>query len=565
MRDWMIGCPGLPSDFKVPDGYVVRRDGVWTTEDDKPKAPVTGGPVVPVAVFMDPDGTQLVQLVWLDRGDKGDVWVTRTVPRGVVKSGRRLVTALGDVGLPVTEADARGVERWLARVEAHNRLCIPRRRLARWLGWQGDGTFVAGQDAPDRVEPAWPEQAGALAAHHPRGTLEGWQSTVSKLKGYPAAVAVLSTAFAASLLDVLGLDSFTIDISGRSTRGKTTAAKVALSAWADPSERSEALFSWRTTLLAVEKRLNLVRGIPVVLDETRVVKVPELVDQVLYQVPKNHGQARGGGWPSMLPWHTIVVSTGEQSALSFTTHQGAGARVLTLSRPPFPAGAETVAEDAAAVGAGICDDYGTAGPAFVAQLRKAFDQADGKSRIRARHAELTEAHRGATDLSGRRAPMLAALVLAAELAHAWGIVPLAPPSPGEWADLFRSVENSDDRPGMALDVVREWVASSGAALWTSNRYGTQPATGWIGRHIEHDDKATVALLPQKLREALQRAGYSLDAVLPGWQESGVLVRSGAKQAPWTPVSRLGDSKPRMYVFTPGQIEIDPDRPAEDQS
>jgi uncharacterized protein (DUF927 family) len=36
----------------------------------------------------------------------------------------------------------------------------------------------------------------------------------------------LVPAFAAAVLDVVGVDSFTIDISGRSICGKTTAAKI---------------------------------------------------------------------------------------------------------------------------------------------------------------------------------------------------------------------------------------------------------------------------------------------------------------------------------------------------
>lgn len=113
---------------------------------------------------------------------------------------------------------------------------------------------------------------------------------------------------AAPLLNPLGLDSFTVDFSGHSTRGKTTGAMVGLSCWADPTEKADGIASWHTTMLAIEKRLNLVQALPVMLDETRVVKFPELVDQVLYLVPKNHGQARGGGWPSGLPWRTIVIS-----------------------------------------------------------------------------------------------------------------------------------------------------------------------------------------------------------------------------------------------------------------
>jgi hypothetical protein len=447
----------------------------------------------------------------------------------------------------------------LARSEQANRARIPRHTLARWLGWQPDGTFVTGQDAPHRVEPAYSEQRPALAAHHPAGSLDAWQAAVARLGGYPVAVIVLSAAFAVPLLDVLGLDSFTVDVSGRSTRGKTTAARLAMSVWADPGERGDGLFSWRTTLLAAEKRLNLVRGLPVVLDETRVVKTPELVDQVLYQVPKNHGAARSGGYPSLLPWRTIVISTGEQSALSFTSHQGAGARALTIARPPIPAG-DTAVTDAETLTETLSANYGTAGPAFVTRLRAEL-AAGRASVLRGRHAYLTAVHRGDTDLSGRRAPLLAALRLGAELAWAWDVAPVEPPDPAVWAEVFHAEELTDNRPEMALDVVREYVAGNHAALWRPGVHTTPPVTGWAGRLVTTDRGLTVALLPQRLREILTRAGITLDAVLPGWQEACALQRSGEGRGAWTPNVRLDQGRPRMYVFTPGVIELsatDPD-------
>jgi hypothetical protein len=559
VSDWAEGCEAIPAGYVVPAGYEVERSGIWALREGKDgteRLPVASAPVVVVAAYVDPAGDQLVELVWLD----GDRWVTRTVPRSVTKSGRKLVTQLGDAGFPATESDARAVERWLARSEQANRARIPRHTLARWLGWQPGGTFVTGQDAPHRVEPVYSEQRPALAAHHPAGTLDAWQVAVAGLDAYPVAVIVLSAAFAAPLLDVLHLDSFTVDVSGRSTRGKTTAARLAMSVWADPGERGDGLFSWRTTLLAAEKRLNLVRGLPVVLDETRVVKTPELVDQVLYQVPKNHGAARSGGYPSLLPWRTIVISTGEQSALSFTSHQGAGARVLTIARPPFPAG-DGAGPAAEALTAAISANYGTAGPAFVTRLRA--ELAAGRTgALRGRHAHLTAVHRGDSDLSGRRAPLLAALRLGAELAWAWDVAPVEPPDPAVWAEVFHAEELTDNRPEMALDVVREYVAGNYAALWRPGVHTTPPVTGWAGRLVSTADGPTVALLPQRLREVLTRAGITLDAVLPGWQETGTLQQSGTGRGRWQPNVRLDHARPRMYVFTPGVIPLtsgdDPD-------
>ena len=155
------------------------------------------------------------------------------------------------------------------------------------------------------------------------------------LTGHPRAQIGIYASLAAPLLRILGLPSFTVDWSGRSTTGKTITVVVGLSAWADPSETAGAFATWKTSVIATEKRLNLVRGLPVVLDESQLAFPPELVGDVLYQVGENVGKGREGGWASMLAWETIVLSTGERPALSFTARQGASARVLSVEGYPF--------------------------------------------------------------------------------------------------------------------------------------------------------------------------------------------------------------------------------------
>ncbi|MDW6058221.1 DUF927 domain-containing protein [Streptomyces sp. FXJ1.4098] len=87
--------------------------------------------------------------------------------------------------------------------------------------------------------------------------------------------------------------------------------------------------SWRTTMLAAEKRLHLVNGLLVVFDETKLVRDPELVHALLYSIPKNHGQARGGGWPPERPTHDDIPDTPEE--LAALIEAGAHAHRIALA------------------------------------------------------------------------------------------------------------------------------------------------------------------------------------------------------------------------------------------
>ncbi len=207
-------CP-LPGGYVIPEPYIIAPDGVHLMKDDGAGfARVAWAWLFPVRVYVDPDGDQLVELTWRD----GPRWVTRLIRRSLTKSGRKLIAEAGDAGLPMIEAEAKQGERWLAAAETANRSAIARQPVARQLGWQADGrTFVTTQESPWRVEPRYSDQAAALAAYRPEGTLAGWRDTIKGIEEYAVVRAGLYAGLAAPLLIPLGLDSFTVDFSGKSS------------------------------------------------------------------------------------------------------------------------------------------------------------------------------------------------------------------------------------------------------------------------------------------------------------------------------------------------------------
>lgn len=545
----LADCP-LPPGYVIPAPYLVSDDGIHLLREDGASARVAWAWLFPVAVFVDPAGDQWVELVWRDHGR----WISRLVRRSVAKSGRRLITEVGDAALPITDSEARAAEKWIAAAESANRSAIVRHPVARQLGWQADGkTFVTAADSPWRIEPRYADQVPALAAHHPEGTLAGWHQAIAHAGPYLVVQAGVYAGLAPALLDIVGVDSFAVDVATKSSRGKTITAGAGLSCWADPAEKGDGLLSWQTTVIAAEKRLNLVCGLPVVIDETRLVKDPAIVDTVLYMLPKNHGKPRGGGWPNMIPWRTIAISTGEQPATSFTTHQGASARVLSIQRAPFGTEGDASRIAAEALKHGIEANYGVAGPAFVMRLQEILTEPGGRDRLRQRHADITVQLRGTTDMTGRRAPLIAVVALAAELAYEWGITPWEPPAPEEWLALFAADEERDNRPEMALDIVREYISGHASKLWgrvSASGDERPPASGWIGRDVD----GGVALLPELVREELRRRGYELDAVLPGWRERGILVERPGQEPPWKIPVRIAGRPVKCIVISTAHLE-----------
>ncbi|NUS74964.1 MAG: DUF927 domain-containing protein [Streptomyces sp.] len=548
---------GLPASVRTPWDYRLTGRGVevLSTSGENWQR-VTFAPLVVTATFEDPEGDQYVELSWIDRSLGRPRRISRIVSRETAKRGRKLIETLGSAGLPAVEGDARAVEKWLAEFEAENVHRIPSEQLARWLGWQDDGTFVASPEDGIKVDTAFEEQRGPARAHARKGTLDGWQDTVAQLAGFPVPRVAVAAALAAPLLKPLGLNSFTLDISSRSTKGKTTALQCALSVWADPSEHASAMSNWRTTLYAIEKRLNLVRGIVTVFDETMAVTDDTLIDEVLYQLPMNHGKARSGGaFGNMLPWETILLSSGERPALSFTTSQGAAARILGTTIAPFGDGGGATA---AAAREGVLANHGHAGPEFIRYILSGLAQPNGRDKLKEHHRTLVDEFRGAGDMTNRRAPMVAALVLAETLACRTGLLPYEPLGHDVWRGLFTAHNPTDNRPEMALDVLREYVAGHAHELYNASRAALgerPPYSGWLG--VLGTDKATgaieVAILPERARKVLAESGYTLDAVVGSWVDAGYLKTLKSQRPPHLVPRRFDGARAKCLAFTPEGI------------
>jgi hypothetical protein len=547
---------GLPPTVRTPYDYRVTGRGVEVlSQSGESWTRVTFAPLVVTATFEDPEGDQYVELSWIDRSLGRPRRISRIVSRETAKRGRKLIETLGSAGLPAVEGDARAVEKWLAEFEAENVHRIPSEQLARWLGWQDDGTFVSSPEDGIKVDTAFEEQRGPARAHARKGTLEDWQATVAQLAGFPVPRVAVAAALAAPLLKPLGLNSFTLDISSRSTKGKTTALQVALSVWADPSEHASAMSNWRTTLYAIEKRLNLVRGLVTVFDETMAVTDDTLIDEVLYQLPMNHGKARSGGaFGNMLPWETILLSSGERPALSFTTSQGAAARILGTTIAPFGDGGGPTA---AAAREGVLAHHGHAGPEFIRYILSGLAQPNGREKLKEHHRTLVDEFRGAGDMTNRRAPMVAALVLAETLACRTGLLPYEPLSHDVWRSLFTAHNPTDNRPDMALDVLREYVAGHAHELFTTSRAVMNeqrpPFSGWLGVLSTKDGVTEVALLPQRVNKILADAGYSLDAVVGSWVDAEYLKTLKSQRPSHLLPRRFDGARAKCLVFTPEGI------------
>ncbi|PQO24830.1 hypothetical protein C2I36_00430 [Rhodobacteraceae bacterium WD3A24] len=260
------------------------------------------------------------------------------------------------------------------------------------LGWTDDkcGAFVLGDGrvlgADDVI--LQNDAAAAMASEvRSSGALEDWKARVGALcEGNSILIGAVSLAFAGPLLQLLEVDGGGLHLRGASSRGKSTAQKVAVSVWGRPS----LLRSWRATANGLEATAASCNATMLALDELGEV-APNDLNEAVYMLANGTAKMRAnsaGGAKSSPGWRTMILSSGEISVAAKLADGGKSAkagqnvRLLDICADARRFGAfddlhaaQSPAEFADRLTAAAAECHGTAGPAFVEELLRDREQA----------------------------------------------------------------------------------------------------------------------------------------------------------------------------------------------
>ena len=548
---WHVSAQGV---------YRIRRErdenGDWTEREEQ----VTSRPIIVTGRLWDvqSDAVSLVLEWWTPRG-RGGRW-TRVVVPAEDAANRNKITRLASLGAPISSTNARHVSDWLYALAEANLSMLPEAMVTRAMGWQGrDGEhgFLCGRTlyrateeirADAETSPVrWPDGyvhldapggiAQAVAGYERRGTWEDWCEALHTVSDRPAMVlALLASLIPPMMVPIPGIPNFGADWYVDTSQGKTTALYLAASVWGNPSERDHdgTIQSWGGTRAGIEALAQALGSLPLVLDDTKQARYPEVVADVIYAACGGRGNLRsqaGGGLRDTPVWRTVLISSGEQPALTLarSEHGGAAARLLEVEGSPMGEVSKEAGKIAKALKRDLLANHGHAGPRLVRWLQR-----EGvRERLRARYRELqswAEDQVTGGGVESRASDYVAALQLAAEVCEeALGIS-----LPDDWRDLvwacIRRAGEGADLPARAMQDLYGWLASQGHRLYTQRDPGQEaPTGGWIGS--ESDSHAwAYALVPTELQQWLDRAGYRPAEVLGNWRRRGWLVCShGARQ------------------------------------
>jgi hypothetical protein len=394
------GVPEAPvaPDVMVPLGYLVdSQSGVQLVDSgasgEEKVRQLSFAPVVLVKRLINVQtGHEDVLIAW----SRDASWKFQVVDKETIASSRKIIT-LANSGLPVDSTTSTRLVGYFSAYEAQNRDLIPITAVTNILGWQGDmNFFMAGNKliSCDNIMDAnasalgignWSNAAPVVfkgkdagdeqlaEAFSSKGSLVKWAGAINELYDYPFAVTIFLGGFAPQLLQILGAPNFAIDNAFTSSRGKTTILRCVTSIWGDPTGVGATLLhTWDNTDVWIGRAAATLNDLPLILDDTKLAGggnkqlAASKVSSTLYKIASGRDRGRGSleGTRATDTWRTVLLSTGEQSAVDFTTGDGGTrARVISLWAAPFGEGDSS--EFVNRLTNLLRDNFGHAGPRFV--------------------------------------------------------------------------------------------------------------------------------------------------------------------------------------------------------
>lgn len=351
------------------------------------------------------------------------------------------------------------------------------------------------------------ELAASSKIAHPLaigGSPQGWSEAARvalSVQGCPHFALGLLSAFAGVLVSLIEADSCGISFSGLSSSGKTTAQRLAASAWAKPVASNETLFQTaKTTINAVEAVASRANGTVLVLDELAHVGGKELA-QLIYTIASNVGKSRmtaEAAERKSYTWSTFAVLSAEtslgdkvrQDGGSWTTGQTVRIIDVDVTGTNRNVDAAIMARIESVV-----DHYGHAGPLFVKRFIEAsyHRERGGVEGSLARYTQrlVEDGARKSDAATLRAARIFAYLGIAGVLAVEFGILPDDVDIFGvvQWSwQRFRSSSASAtlDVGALAIDNLRTWIAER----WDTSIQRAQatvakrlPTLAWYDAHV----------------------------------------------------------------------------------
>lgn len=351
-------CPEEFREHKRPTHWNIDlKDGVWRESDRDGFVCACPTPVGITRRLIDIDTeNEKTEIAFLRDGQ----WRRLICNTSQLFHSQKCID-LSDKGLPVSSANSKDLVNYFTSYQNTNLEAIKSVSSISRMGWVNDTSFVP-FSAPDIVVDAGDYD---YSEYHEQGSFDTWKQMVLMLREkYPLVRLVVSAAFTAPLLKILGHRTFLVHIWGPTRGGKTATINAGLSVFGRPSG---LILNFNSTKVALERAAGFFNDLPLGIDERQAAgDRQEFIESLVYMLGLGKGRARGsksGGLQYVATWRTVALTNGEQPLSSDSSTGGVNTRILELYGIPISD------EKLASKLHGFFEHhYGHAGPIFIRRL-----------------------------------------------------------------------------------------------------------------------------------------------------------------------------------------------------
>ncbi|WOZ76602.1 DUF927 domain-containing protein [Kosakonia sacchari] len=326
---------------RLPEGFRLTKEYLWYDKlvnksdgDTEIRNIKISSPIRVTAITSDADGSNYGRLLeWEDTNGNPRKWaMPMEMLGGSGEELRRVLLVNGLSYINVNGAARAHLMEYISLCKPENKVtCVNR------TGWHG-GVYVLQDEVIGRDARSVILQTSSVQGRDFRvnGTSEEWREHIGRYCTGNARLAFsVSLAFAAPLLQLVGMSGGGYHLKGESTDGKTTTMKVAASVCGG----TDFWHTWRATGNALEGTASRRNDATLMLDEIREVDGRE-AGNIAYMLANGQGKARArtdGSVRETNRWNLLFLSTGELSLVEHAANAGertyAGVEVRMIQIP----------------------------------------------------------------------------------------------------------------------------------------------------------------------------------------------------------------------------------------
>lgn len=267
------------------------------------------------------------EITWNDRGRI----YREIVPAGDIATRKELLK-MADLSLSVHDNNVKYLITYFDLFIMLND--IPRSNMVERLGHVKENFIHPLLKSDIEILPSDIGEKQVMEAFEVSGTSEEWiEHVFKKIEEHPKALLMVLASFTSIILNDLKLGPFIVDLSGVTSKGKTTALRVAASVWGNEYLVSE----WNGTAVSFERKAAFLNSFPLMLDDSMKADERQL-QRFVYNFSGGRSKGRGSvtGSQKEFTWNNLMLSTGETPLTEYAERAGgAAARILPITGLPF--------------------------------------------------------------------------------------------------------------------------------------------------------------------------------------------------------------------------------------